>query len=149
MNTCPDGAARARGYAPAPMLRRALALLLAAVLLPACVNQEAVDYAFCDADEACFSIVEPEPVVCGGVTCGGLCGTAWACGKGPGGVDVCQVTAEIPGKDDGDLCTYDLCKGGDHWVHIEYGPAELDDHDPCTIDECKPASGVYHVNTCT
>jgi hypothetical protein len=121
---------------------------LLALLLPACVNQETVDYAFCDADEACFSVVEPDPVVCNGVTCSGLCGVAWGCQKGPGGTDVCVVTEEMPGKDDGDLCTYDLCKGNDHWIHVPITAAEMDDGNECTIDECKPASGVYHVNTC-
>lgn len=126
-----------------------LALLLA-VLLPACVNQETVDDIFCDEDEACFGIVEPEPVVCGGVTCGGSCGATWECGKGPGGAEVCVATSETSGKDDGDLCTYDLCgKDGKTWTHTPIPAKDMDDGDPCTVDECKPATGVYHVQTCT
>lgn len=123
--------------------------LLLALLLPACVNQETVDYAFCDADEACFSVVEPEPVVCGGIECTGHCGVTFECKPGIGGGEVCAIVEALPGEDDGDLCTYDSCNAsGTKWKHEPIPAADMDDGDPCTIDECSPGTGIYHVPSC-
>ena len=117
------------------------------LLLPACVNQETVDYAFCDADEACFTSTVPLEVVCGGVKCpSSLCYVNVHCDpENPG---QCIGDGYSKDFDDGDLCTVETC-GADGWEHTPLKPAEYDDGDACTLDQCSPALGPVHTNTCT
>jgi len=122
-----------------------LALLLA-VLLPACVNQETVDYAFCDADEACFAIKDPPPVVCGGVKCpSSKCYVNVHCN--PEKPSECIGDGYTKDFDDHNACTVEAC-GADGWEHTPLKPEDLDDGDACTEDQCNPGIGPVHTNTC-
>jgi len=143
VNTRPDGAAREGGYAPAPMLRRALALLLA--VLPGCVDGEAVDYAFCGDGEACQAIEEP-PVVCGGVECpSSRCYVNVHCN--PEKPSECIGDGYSKDFDDGNLCTVETC-GNEGWIHTKIPASELDDGNSCTVDQCDPSLGITHQNHC-
>lgn len=87
-----------------------------------------------------------------GVTCGfdvcaevlaGSCAETFECDEN----DQCRGATEIPGRDDGNLCTRDVCDGG-AWKHVPLTAEELDDGNPCTIDECDPTAGPIHTNKC-
>lgn len=118
--------------------------LLLALFLPACIDQSAVDFAFCDSDEECFA--QPAAVVCGGVRCDvtNVCYTDWYCEAGE-----CRAAGYADDFDDGNLCTVETCDPLKGWKHHTPTAQEMDDGDVCTVDECDPAQGVTHNNTCS
>jgi hypothetical protein len=121
--------------------------LLLALFLPACVNQETVDYAFCDADEACFTSTVPLEVVCGGVKCpSSLCYVNVHCN--PEKPSECIGDGYTKDFDDHNACTVETC-GADGWEHTPLRPEDLDDGNACTVDQCDVGSGPVHTNTCT
>lgn len=122
-------------------------LLILALVIPACVDASKVDLVFCDDSESCDTNIPINFVVCGGELCGGMCGVAWTCETSASGVEVCVVTEPLPGKDDGNLCTADIC-GPQGWEHIPYVVKDLDDGDPCTLDSCNPDIGIIHTQSC-
>lgn len=59
----------------------------------------------------------------------------------------CHSTAKNP-QQDNNVCTHDVCKLNDVWIHVPVTQSELDDGDPCTVDTCDPQHGVKHFDTC-
>lgn len=115
-------------------------LLTLALLLPACLNQNALDEAFCDESEPCF---EDDTLVCGGVErCDNPCFTGWSCDGAE-----CRAESYSDDFDDGNKCTIEECSPAG-WIHRMPTAEELDDGDPCTLDECDPGLGITHTNTC-
>ena len=129
------------------MFRRFALLVLAliALLIPACLNEAAVDDVFCDADESCYTELHTG-VFCGGVECPKSdCYVNWHCG----GPEESECRAEMsPEWDDHNACTVDSC-GPNGLEHTPYTPADLDDGDPCTLDECSAVQGITHLDTCS
>lgn len=118
---------------------------LACAVLPGCVRWDAVDAAFCDADETCER--GPEEHFCGQTRCVdavafGECVAAFTCNA----EGRCEGVERKPGYDPGP-CTVNTCEGGE-WNSRPYTAEELDDGNPCTIDECDPVFGPTHVNAC-
>lgn len=144
-----SGQSREGAYADGPrtnVLRRLA--LFAALLLPACIDAEAVDYAFCDADETCEPVAEPlecSDGVCGEDVLVDSCAAAFICQEH--GVGKCIATAFVPGEDDKNKCTHDVCEDG-AWRHVPFTTEEIDDGDPCTEDGCDPTNGPYHTKLC-
>lgn len=144
VNARTRGAAREGGYARCPMFRRALPLLL--LILPSCVDGELLADVFCGSGEACLAVVEPPPVVCGGVECPATkCNVGWTCD----GND-CISKGDPAGYDDHDECTEDVCDDATGQItHRAYTSGELDDGNPCTEDQCHKDFGIVHGYSCS
>ena len=87
-----------------------------------------------------------------GVTCGydvcsevlaDTCAETYECSEN----NKCRGATEKPGREDGNMCTHDICDDGE-WTHVPITAEEMDDGDPCTIDECSPVGGIQHINKC-
>lgn len=114
-----------------------------------CIDWPTVDLAFCEPDEDCWGappqVVECDDGVCGEDVLVGVCAKSYACDAQ---TNRCVVSELLPGRDDSNACTHDVCRD-DEWKHDPVTPSEIDDGDPCTFDECNEALGITHANTCS